>query len=189
MKLRLTALAAGVVMLFSSCGILSDSGDDMASNSKEIVSSNYKYKVDVPTDWEELKPGDEGYASELFMQAACYKRSMYFGASIAEDQASFFGIDNFCNMMARELKKTYVFNFQDIKFEDVTINGVDLKFFEAKNVSEDDNGDGNERIWCYIRQVDDDYIGFVVSTFEDKDTDNKKEEADMIISSYGKFVY
>lgn len=175
---KLIILVAALLLLLSSC----KKDEEFKSNSKEIYTSNYKYKIEIPLDWE--KDEKDIIDDDIIISAFCPEREMYLMVKILEDASKTLPLSNYCNMTVKNLRKTYAnMPIESLSFSDVTVSGQEFKYLELENIY-DDNYTGH--IWCYIGQYNDDYAAFIVSLPEEAATDEKREEIELIISTYKK---
>ena len=181
-KKTISAIIAAVMLLCVACGDKSGKGKEY---SKEIVSYDYKYKIETPVDWK-LDERSEMRNSGVTICALCPERCVEIGAQVTEIGENLLPFDNFCNMVVKNLNSQYLTTVSVVDFEDKNVNGLNMKYFEIKDMMAE-GYDQSSRLWCYMGEVDGCYVMFVAETLEKFASDELHEEVEMIISTFQRF--
>lgn len=182
LKKSISAVLATVMLLSASCG---ESSAKERELSKEIVSYDYKYKIETPVDWK-LDERPEMRNSGITICAVCQERCVEIGAQVTEIDEGILPFDNFCNMVINNINSQYFTTVSIVDFENKKVNGLDMKYFEIKDLMTECSNQAS-RLWCYIGEVEGCYVMFVAETREEIASDKQREEVEMIISTFQRF--
>ncbi len=181
MKKGFAVIIAAVMMIFfAGC----NDTEKNEKNSKEIASYDYKYKIDVPLDWE--IPEEKGsICGDASLEAFCSRRNANLAVIIEERGDDYIGFDNYCTLVARNLNSAYYTNISADDFKDTEICGNKAKYVEIDNVSSPlgENHVANVHMWYYLVIINGYYTQFIASTPE-SEAEKNSDEINMIINSF-----
>ncbi len=179
-KIRFMMLLMAVSMSLASCG----GGNHEEESIKELVSYDYKYKIETPTDWELQDKNALDVTATLY--AKCDKRPVHLGIQVSDVGEDILPFDNFCNMIVRNINQQFYMNSTIDDFTKRNVYGRDMKYLEVDNIMCPGN-DEPTHAWCYIADIDGCYVMFVAETLETTVSDKLHEEVELIISTFDRF--
>ncbi|MBE6843151.1 MAG: hypothetical protein E7510_10045 [Ruminococcus sp.] len=183
LKKSISAVLATVMLLSASCG---ESSAKERELSKEIVSYDYKYKIETPVDWKLDESAEVKNNESITLYAICDERCIVLGAGVTEIDQDMLPFNNFCNMVIKNINSKYFTTVSAGDFTEKDVNGLKMRYLEIQNLTFSDSEE-EIRAWCYIGEIDGFYVMFIAETLESLASDKQREEVEMIISTFQRF--
>lgn len=181
MKKGFAVIIVTVMMIFfAGC----NAPEKNEKSSKEIASYDYKYKIDVPLDWE--MPDEKGsLCRDASIEAFCNRRNAGLAVIVEERGDDYIGFDNYCTLVARNLNSSYYANISADDFKGTEICGNQAKYVEIEDVSSPlgENHVEHVHMWIYLVIINGYYTQFLAWTPE-SEAEKNSDEINMIINSF-----
>lgn len=169
-----------IIVLFTGCQM----PEKDKKSSKEIASYDYKYKIDVPVDWEIPKKKGE-LCEAASIEAFCSSRNASVVVIVEECGDNYIQFDNYCTLAARNLNSDYYTDISLDDFKDTEICGNQAKYVEIKDASSPlgENHVEHAHMWYYLVNISGYYTQFCAWTPE-SEAEKNSGEISMIINSF-----